>query len=126
MNRGNRSEALELLTVVFLGILLRLFAGRSALADSGVLFDSYDDYYHMRRILYTVNHFPNTLWFDSYIDYPSGFNLAWPPIFDLISAGLSLALGQHAQSGIEMVSAFVPVVLGAITIVVVYYMVRES
>jgi oligosaccharyl transferase (archaeosortase A-associated) len=126
MNRGNRSETAELLAVVFLGVLLRLFAGRPSLVDSGVLFASYDDYYHMRRILYTVGHFPNTLWFDSYIDYPSGLNLTWPPLFDQISAGLSLALGQHAQPGIEMVSAFVPVLLGAVTIAVVYYMVRES
>jgi len=126
MNRGNRSETVELLAVVFLGFLLRLFAGRNSLADSGVLFDSYDDYYHMRRILYTVSHFPNTLWFDSYVDYPSGLSLTWPPLFDQISAGLSLALGQRAQPGIEMVSAFVPVVLGAITIAVVYFIVRES
>jgi oligosaccharyl transferase (archaeosortase A-associated) len=126
MNRGNRSETAELLAVVFLGVLLRLFAGRPHLVDSGVLFDSYDDYYHMRRILYTVSHFPNTLWFDSYIDYPSGLKLTWPPLFDQISAGLSLALGQHTQPGIVMVSAFVPVLLGAVTIAVVYYMVRES
>lgn len=126
MDRGNRSETAELLAVVLLGVLLRLFAGRPYLIDSGVLFDSYDDYYHMRRILYTVSHFPNTLWFDSYIDYPSGFSLTWPPLFDQISAGLSLALGQRTQPGIEMVSAFIPVVLGAVTIAVVYFMVRES
>jgi oligosaccharyl transferase (archaeosortase A-associated) len=126
MDRGNRSETAELLAVVFLGVLLRLFAGRPYLVDSGVLFDSFDDYYHMRRILYTVSHFPNTLWFDSYIDYPSGLGLTWPPLFDQISAGLSLALGQHAQPGIEMVSAFIPVLLGAVTIAVVYFMVRES
>ena len=126
MDRGNRSETAELLAVVLLGFLLRLFAGRSSLVDSGVLFASDDEYYHMRRILYTVNHYPNTLWFDSYIDYPSGFKLTWPPLFDQISAGLSLALGQHVQPGIEMVSAFIPVFLGAITIVVVYFMVRES
>ncbi len=125
MDRGNRSEALELLAIVLLGFLLRLFVGRNYLIDSGVLFTGADEYYHMRRILYTVNHFPNTLWFDSYIDYPSGFNLTWPPLFDQISAGLSLALGQHAQPGIEMVSAFFPVVLGAVTIAAVYYMVRE-
>ncbi len=126
MDRGNRSETAELLAVVFLGVLLRLFAGRPYLIDSGVLFDSYDDYYHMRRILYTVSHFPNTLWFDSYIDYPSGLSLTWPPLFDQIFAGLSLALGQRTQPGIEMVSAFIPVILGAITIAVVYFMVRES
>ncbi len=114
------------MAVVFLGFLLRLLAGRNSLIDSGVLFAGNDEYYHMRRILYTVNHFPNTLWFDSYIDYPSGFNLTWPPLFDLISAGLSLALGQRAQPGIEMTSAFIPVVLGTITIVVVYFMVREA
>ncbi len=124
MDRGKRNANAELLAVVFLRILLRLFAGRNSLTENGILLPGYDEYYHMRRILYTVGHFPNTLWSDSYLNYPYGFNLTWPPLLDQLSAALSLALGQRSQPGVEMVSAFLPIIFGALTIVVVYFLVR--
>jgi oligosaccharyl transferase (archaeosortase A-associated) len=114
-----------LIAAAVLGLVLRLFAGKNALVGGEVLFDGFDTYYHMRRILYTVNHFPNTLWFDSYLDYPRGMELTWPPLFDQLIGGLSLALGAHTQSSIEMVSALVPVFLGMLAVVVVYFMARE-
>jgi len=125
MDQGKRSEPAELFAVLILGFLLRLFAGRSSLTESGVLLPGYDEYYHMRRILYTVNHFPNTLWFDSYLNYPQGLEITWPPLFDHISAALCVALGQHSKAGVEMAASFVPMIVGIITIVVVYYIVRE-
>ena len=125
MDRGKRSEGAELLAVVLVGFLLKLFAGRNSLTEYGVIFPGYDEYYHMRRTLYTVSHFPNTLWFDSYLDSPHGFSLTWPPLYDQISAALSIILGQHSQSGVEMVSAFVPILVGSVSIVVVYFLVRE-
>ena len=120
-----RSEPLELLGFFLLGLVLRLYAGRNSLQDGNVLFAGYDEFYHMRRILYTVAHFPNTLWFDSYLDYPHGMNITWPPFFDQLLAAVSLAFGQHSQHGIEMVSAIVPVFIGSISIVAVYCMVKE-
>ncbi|MCJ7443170.1 MAG: oligosaccharyl transferase, archaeosortase A system-associated [Methanotrichaceae archaeon] len=125
MDGGKRIESLELAVIIVLAFLLRLLAGRPSLSETGVLLAGFDSYYHMRRILYMVNHFPNTLWSDTYIDYPNGFNITWPPLYDQISATASLILGQHAQQGVEMVSAFLPVVFGILTIVVVYFMVRE-
>ena len=85
----------------------------------------YDEYYHMRRILYGVNNFPDVLWFDSYLNYPHGLSLTWPPLFDQISAALCLALGQHTKAGVEMTAAFVPVIIGILAMVVVYYIMRE-
>jgi oligosaccharyl transferase (archaeosortase A-associated) len=125
MDRGKRSEPAELIAVVLFGFLLRLFAGRSYLTENGVLLPGYDEYYHMRRILYAVNHFPNTLWFDSYLNYPHGLSITWPPLFDQISATLCVVLGQHTKGGVEMVSSFVPMIAGILAIVVIYYMVRE-
>lgn len=89
------------------------------------MFPGYDEYYHMRRILYTVNHFPDTLWFDSYLYSPHGLGLTWPPLYDQLSAAMSIILGQHSQSGIETASALVPVLVGSAAIVVVYYLARE-
>ena len=125
MDQGRRSEPAELFAVLILGLLLRLFAGRNSLTENGVLLPGYDEYYHMRRILFTANHFPNTLWFDSYLNYPQGLEITWPPLFDQISAALCVALGQHSKAGVEMAASFVPIIIGIIAIVVVYYIIRE-
>ncbi|MDD2754055.1 MAG: oligosaccharyl transferase, archaeosortase A system-associated [Methanothrix sp.] len=125
MDQGRRSEPAELVAVLVLGLLLRLFAGRNSLTENGIVLPGYDEYYHMRRILYTVIHFPNTLWFDSYLDYPHGLEITWPPLFDQVSAALCVALGQHSKPGIELVACFAPLIMGLIAIVVVYYIVRE-
>jgi oligosaccharyl transferase (archaeosortase A-associated) len=125
MDREKRIEPLELLAIFFLGLVLRLYAGRNTFQGENVLFTGYDEFYHMRRILYTVSHFPSTLWFDSYLDYPHGMNITWPPFFDQLMAVVSLAFGQRSQHGIEMVSAIVPVIIGSIAIIAVYYMIRE-
>jgi len=122
MDRGKRSESAELLAIVFIGILLKLFSGRNSLAESGILLPGYDEYYHMRRILYTVNHFPGTLWFDSYLNYPYGFNITWPPLFDQISAALCLALGQQDH---ETIAVFVPVIHRYLSQCSVYYLVKS-
>ncbi len=125
MDPGKRSEHAQLLAVVIFSLLLRLFAGRNSLTENGVLFPGYDGYYHMRRILYTVSHFPNTLWFDSYLNYPEGFDITWPPLFDQISAALCVALGQHTKEGVELAASFAPIIIGIIAVVAVYYAVRE-
>jgi asparagine N-glycosylation enzyme membrane subunit Stt3 len=104
MDLRKRHEQLELLAVFILGLVLRLYAGRNALQDGNVLFMGYDEFYHMRRILYTVGHFPNTIFFDSYLDYPYGMHITWPPLYDQLSAAVSVVLGQHSRAGIEMVS----------------------
>ena len=125
MDRGKRSEPAELLAIVLFGFLLRLFAGRSSLTEKGILLPGYDEFYHMRRIFYTVNHFPHTLWFDSYLNYPHGLSITWPPLFDQISATLCVVLGQHTKAGVEMVTSFVPVLAGILAIIAVYCIVRE-
>ncbi len=118
-------EYAQLLAVVLFSLLLRLFAGRSSLTENGVLLPGYDEYYHMRRIIYTASHFPNTLWFDSYLNYPDGFYVTWPPLFDQISAALSIALGQHTKEGVEMTASFAPILIGIVAVLAVYYTVRE-
>ena len=125
MDQGKRSERVELLAVLVFGLLLKIFAGRNSLTERGVVLPGYDEYYHMRRILYGVNNFPDVLWFDSYLNYPHGLSLTWPPLFDQISAALCLALGQHTKAGVEMTAAFVPVIIGILAMVVVYYIMRE-
>src|SRR5690606_2682624 len=115
----------ELIAVIIFGLMLKLFAGRNSFAEQGIILPGYDEYYHMRRILHGVGNFPDVLWFDSNLNYPHGLSIGWPPLFDQISAALCVALGQHTRSGVEMTAAFVPVILGLLAMVVVYYAMRE-
>ncbi|MEM0498151.1 MAG: oligosaccharyl transferase, archaeosortase A system-associated [Methanothrix sp.] len=109
--------------IIISAFLLRLYAGRLALSDGSVLFYGPDSYYHMRRIIYTVNHFPATLWFDSYLDYPKGLEITWPPLFDILGAALaSLGGGTHSA---EIITSLLPPLLGALTVGVIYLAAKE-
>ncbi|MCX8206859.1 MAG: oligosaccharyl transferase, archaeosortase A system-associated [Methanothrix sp.] len=112
-----------LVVLITSAFMLRLYAGRLALSDGSVLFYGPDSYYHMRRIIYTVDHFPATLWFDSYVDYPNGLEITWPPLFDILGAAVaSLGSGTY---GFEVISSMLPPVLGALTVGVIYLAARE-
>lgn len=98
---------------------------RGAIVGGDLLFYGSDSFYHMRRILYTVDHFPSTLWFDPSINYPEGLELLWPPLFDQVVAGAALLLGAGSPRSVEMVAAVVPPILGSLTIISVYLLARE-
>lgn len=49
-----------------------------------------DSYYHLRRILFTFENYPEMLMFDPFLSYPEGDFVPWPPLFDFISATFSL------------------------------------
>ena len=116
---------MELVAVVILGLLLRFLAGKNFLTENGILLPGYDEFYHMRRILYTVQNFPGTLWFDSYLNYPYGWENVWPPLYDQICAAFCLLLGQNTRPGVEMAASFMPIIFGTIATIVVYFLIRE-
>lgn len=110
---------------VLLGFILRMAPARHALIDGAVLFYGYDSFYHMRRILYTADLFPHTLWFDSYLNYPRGLELMWPPLFDQLISGSSHLLGANTQRSVELVGAIVPPILGTVAILALYFLAKE-
>ena len=61
--------------VVALYLRIRLPYANSIQAGSIVISD-FDPYYHLRIIENTIQHFPNVLAFDPYLDYPTGFGSA--------------------------------------------------
>ena len=85
-------------------------------------FMGYDKYYHMRRILYTTYNFPYTLYFDTYLNYPYGFQIEWPSFFDLLGALLAKILrgGQPYLHTIEFAGALLPVLLRILTRIPLY------
>ncbi|MCO5383735.1 MAG: hypothetical protein NHB15_18030 [Methanosarcina barkeri] len=70
---------ISLTAVTLVAFLMRMLSYASVTANGSITFTGYDDFYHMRRILYTASNFPHPLNFDSYLNYPYGFEIGWPP-----------------------------------------------
>jgi dolichyl-diphosphooligosaccharide--protein glycosyltransferase len=117
-----------LAVILLLALVVRLLPLMFCFTDGSIVFSEFDPYYHMRRIVYTVEHFPFVNSFDSYVNYPYGYGISWPPLFDMIAATLSLivGLGNPGRLTIEAVSASVPVLLGLLSIVLLYYIVKDA
>lgn len=119
---SSRMGVISLIAVIAVAFLMRMLSYASLTADGGITFTGYDEFYHMRRILYTTFNFPHILNFDTYINYPYGFEIGWPPFFDLMGALLAIILGggQPDTHTVEFAGAFLPVLLGILTIIPVY------
>ncbi|WP_370573296.1 oligosaccharyl transferase, archaeosortase A system-associated [Methanomethylovorans sp.] len=113
----------KILLVMFFALLIRLFPLSFLFSDGRVTFVSYDSYYHMRSILYTTQHFPGHLLSDSYINYPLGFDISWPPLYDVLASMLALivGMGNPSNSTIELVAALFPVALGTLSLIPLYF-----
>ena len=118
----SKSSIIYLAAAIVVAFLLRMLSYAAVTANGGITFRGFDDFYHMRLISYTVSNFPHSLNFDSYINYPYGFNVGWPPFFDLLGALLAKVLGggQPDLHTTEFAGAFLPVLLGVLTIIPLY------
>jgi oligosaccharyl transferase (archaeosortase A-associated) len=117
-----KSSIIYLTAAIVVAFLIRMLSYASVTANGGITFMGYDDFYHMRLILYTASNFPHSLNFDSYLNYPYGFEIGWPPFFDFLGALLAKILGggQPDMHTIEVAGAFLPVLLGILTIIPIY------
>lgn len=118
---------LLLLGILAIGLVFRLLTAAFSIKNGHVMFAEFDPYYHLRRITYIVHNFPFANVFDPYVNYPNGYYVGWPPLFDVLGATLAMivGLGHPDQFTIEMVSALLPVVLGVLAIAVAYVFVKD-
>ncbi len=80
-----------------------------------------DAFYHLRRIAYSIEQFPHVLEFDRYVNFPTGAIAIWTPVFDWLIAALAICLrAEPASLEMERIAVWVPPVLGAATVVVLY------
>lgn len=109
------------LFLVALGV--RLLSWHSVFQPSGVYPNGNDAYYHLRRIRYTIEHFPDVLSFDPLINFPAGAQPIWPPTFDwLIAASLRILPGIEEAHQLERFAVWIPPLIGAVTVVFVYFL----
>jgi oligosaccharyl transferase (archaeosortase A-associated) len=92
-----------------------------------IKFTSADAYYHMRLVDNLVHNFPHFLSFDPYLIYPGGANVSNIHFFDLLLGGIIwlVGLGSPTQHTIDIVSVYFPAVLGALTVIPVYFIGKE-
>lgn len=81
-----------------------------------------DAHYHLRRIVWSVENFPQILTRDSYVSFPNGGEPIWPPFFDQAIAWVAwLAVGPGDVTGIERLAVWAPPLLGAATVAATFW-----
>ncbi len=117
------NSKLTVIVLVLVAFVIRSVSSWTVFANGKVLFTGADPFYHIRRIVYTTQNFPSTLTFDSYLNYPYGFDIGWPPLYDQAAAifALIFGLGNPDIHTIEVAGAIFPALLGALTIIPIYF-----
>jgi dolichyl-diphosphooligosaccharide--protein glycosyltransferase len=124
--------------IVIVGIILAAICGISlyirialpydqVFINDSVWFQETDAYYYVRHIENLVHNFPHFNSFDPYILYPGGAGGLIRPFFAWFAAGIILlvSLGAPAQHTIEVVGAYMPAILGTLTLIPVYFIGKE-
>ncbi|MGA9189285.1 MAG: STT3 domain-containing protein, partial [Methanosarcina sp.] len=108
----------------FVSLWIRTLSSDSVFLPNGVVkFASNDPWYHMRTLNVLLENYPNRMFFNPMTNYPYGSYIHFGPLFDQMMALISLVLGLGNPSSelVNTVGAYFPAVLGALTVIPVYY-----
>ena len=118
-----------ILAVIFgIALYLRVYLPYDQVfSGDWIKFTGVDAYYHMRLIDNLVANFPQRIGFDAYTYYPYGSVVSWLPFFDWFLAGIIwlIGLGSPTQHTIDVIGAYFPAILGALTVIPVYFIGKE-
>jgi oligosaccharyl transferase (archaeosortase A-associated) len=85
-----------------------------------------DSSFYMRNIQVIVQHFPHFNAFDPYMLFPGGQAALVRPFFaGLVSLAILLVRGATTLYHMEVIAAFIPPILGALTLIPVYFIGKE-
>jgi oligosaccharyl transferase (archaeosortase A-associated) len=95
--------------------------------NDGVWFRETDAYYYIRNIENLVHNFPHFNSFDPYVLFPGGGGGLTRPFFAWLVAGIILLVshGTPTLHTIETVGAYMPAILGTLTLIPVYFIGKE-
>ena len=95
--------------------------------NGGVWFRETDAYYYMRNIENLVHNFPHFNPFDPYMLFPSGGAGLARPFFAWFVAGIIrlVSVGTPTLHTMESIAAYMPAILGTLTIIPVYFIGKE-
>ncbi len=104
---------------------IRALPWRAVLDGSQTHLFGNDAFYHLRRIAYSVQNFPDILEFDLYINFPDGAVPIWTPYLDWMIAGIMVAVGIRDMEVVERAAVWLPPLLGAFTVLTLYRVARR-
>ena len=127
MGRGRIGTVVALVATCAAGFLLRTTNAATVLLGDRVVLAENDPQYHLRRVLKILADYPHVPSFDPWIDHPHGAPVVFAPLFDLALATLALLAGLRPDDPrpVELLAAFVPPVLGALTSVATWALARR-
>jgi len=138
VSEQNPEHKRKITPIVVVGIILAALFGISlymrialpydqVFVNDWVWFQETDAYWHMRNIETLVHNFPHFNSFDPYILYPGGGGGLVRPFFDWLTAAVILLVswGAPTQHTIETVVAYMPAILGTLTLIPVYFIGKE-
>src|SRR5262245_21883071 len=110
---ARRAAALWLALLTGLAVWARVSSVRTVFVRGEVLPYDGDSAYHLRRILATLEHFPNVPTWDPFLDWPKGAHCPWAPGFDFLDAASVRVCGVASNPGLAARAAcFFPVLVG--------------
>jgi dolichyl-diphosphooligosaccharide--protein glycosyltransferase len=109
-----------------LSLIIRMLPYDKVFVNGEVIFYEVDPYFFIRNIMYTTSHFPGVLQADYYQNYPGGGGGTYP-FYILMASSIALiaGLGSPSPHTVEVVTALLPPVIGALTIFPVYFIGKE-
>ena len=110
--------------IFFVSLWIRTLPSYSVFLPSGfVKFTSNDAWYHMRTLNVLLQNYPKRMFFNPMTNYPYGSYIHFGPLYDQMMAltSLVLGLGNPSSELVSTVGAYFPAVLGALTVIPVYY-----
>ncbi len=140
MSEQSPEQKRKFLPIVIVGIILAALCGiswylRAVLPhdqifvnnNTWVWFRETDAYYYMRNIETLVHNFPHYNTFDPYVFYPGGGGGLTRPFFGWLIAVIILLVkgGAATLHSMEVVAAYVPPILGTLTLIPVYFIGKE-
>ncbi|WP_424008782.1 oligosaccharyl transferase, archaeosortase A system-associated [Haloferax denitrificans] len=88
-----------LLVILVTMLAIRLRSYSNFIRDGDVLFSGNDAWYHLREVSYTVRHWPSTMPFDPWTNFPFGTSVGqFGTIYDQIIATVALIVGLGSPS----------------------------
>ncbi len=110
--------------LVVLALFLRIYLPyKDIFVGDWIKFAGGDNYFYERLVDYMTHNFPHLPSIDPYLSYPNGESIGAFYLFARILASASwlIGLGHPSQHLIDMVSVYIPPIMGALTIIPVYF-----
>lgn len=100
----------------------------SFVIDGRVFFSGNDAWYHLRQTTYTVQHWPKTMPFEAWTNFPVGtvpgqFGTFYDQL--VATTALIIGLGSPDQQTIALTLLFAPAVIGTVTAIPVYFIAKR-